>query len=90
MDTLASRLTAARELRKLTQTQLGKSAGVSQSTIGNIEAGIRDGSASLASIAHALRVSYFWLRDGEGAMELPKRQPDAEALADAFDALPVD
>lgn len=90
MDTLASRLVTARDLRKLTQTQLGKLAGVSQSTIGNIEAGIRDGGSSLASIAHALRVSYFWLRDGEGAMELPKRQPDAEALADAFDALPVD
>ena len=90
MDTLASRLTTARELRKLTQTQLGKNAGVSQGTIGNIEAGIRDGAASLASIAHALCVSYFWLRDGEGPMELPKRQPDAEAIADAFEALPVD
>lgn len=90
MDTLPSRLVTARDLRKLTQTQLAKLAGVSQSTIGNIEAGIRDGGSSLASIAHALRVSYFWLRDGDGAMELPRHQPDAEAVAEAFDALPVD
>ena len=90
MDSLASRLIAARELRKLTQTQLGKSAGVSQSTIGNIEAGIRDGAASLASIANALGVRYFWLRDGEGDMEARAFQPDAQAIAEAFDALPVD
>lgn len=39
MDTLSSRLAHARELRGLTQTQLAKLVGVSQSTIGNIEAG---------------------------------------------------
>ena len=37
------------------------------------EAGLRGGSASLAAIAHALQVSYWWLRDGSGEMELPKR-----------------
>lgn len=44
--------------------------------------------AGLAAIAHALGVSYWWLRDGDGEMELRRRQPDAEAIADAFDALP--
>lgn len=73
MDTLASRLAAARNSRELSQPALAKLAGVAQSTIGNIEAGLRGGSASLAAIAHALQISYWWLRDGTGEMELPKR-----------------
>lgn len=73
MDTLASRLAAARNSRELSQPALARLAGVSQGTIGNIEAGLRGGSASLAAIAHALQVSYWWLRDGAGDMELPKR-----------------
>ena len=89
-DALRHRLVKAREARGLTQGQLAAMAKVSQGTIGNIEAGIRDGAASLAAIAHALGVSYWWLRDGDGEMELPLRQPDSEAIADAFEALPTD
>lgn len=89
-DALKHRLVKAREARGLTQGQLATIAKVSQGTIGNIEAGIRDGAASLAAIAHALSISYWWLRDGDGEMELPRRQPDAEAIADAFEALPTD
>ncbi len=90
MDTLPSRLAHARKLRDLTQGKLAQMAGVSQSTIGNIEAGIRDGASSLAAIADALQVRYWWLRDGTGPMELHKLRPDAQAIAEAFDALPVD
>lgn len=64
MDTLASRLAFARKTRDLSQPALAKLAGLSQSAIGNIEAGIRGGASSLAQIAHALQVSYWWLRDG--------------------------
>lgn len=85
MDTLASRLTHARELRGLTQTQLAKLAGVAQSTIGNIEAGIRGGLNSLAPIAHALEIRYQWLRDGDGAMDLPRTAwPFSPELAEAL------
>ena len=68
MDTLAKRLRHAREDRDLTQTGLAKLAGVSQGTIGNIEAGIRGGLQSLAPIAMALQINYLWLRDGNGEM----------------------
>ncbi len=71
MDTLGSRLKKAREQRELSQPALARLAGVSQGTIGNIEAGIRGGASSLAMIAAALQVRYEWLRDGDGPMELP-------------------
>lgn len=74
MDTLASRLLRARTLRDLSQPSLAKLAGVSQGTVGNIEAGIRGGASSLALIANALQVRYLWLRDGDGQMELPSTQ----------------
>lgn len=90
VDTLPSRLAHARKLRDLTQGKLAQMAGVSQSTIGNIEAGIRDGASSLAAIADALQVRYWWLRDGTGSMELHSLRPDAQAIAEAFDALSVD
>ena len=90
MDKLRSRLVYARDLRGLSQTALAKLAGVSQGTIGNIEAGLRDGASSLASIAHALNVRYFWLRDGDGTIEQHTYSPDAQAIAEAFDALPTD
>lgn len=90
VDTLPSRLAHARKLRDLTQGKLAQMAGVSQSTVGNIEAGIRDGASSLAAIADALQVRYWWLRDGTGPMELHKMRPDSQAIAEAFDALPVD
>jgi transcriptional regulator with XRE-family HTH domain len=90
VDTLPSRLNHARTLRGLSQSKLAELAGVSQSTVGNIEAGIRDGAASLAAIADALQVRYWWLRDGEGPMEPTKLRADAQAIAEAFDSLPVD
>jgi len=90
VDTLPSRLAHARKLRDLTQGKLAQMAGVSQSTVGNIEAGIRDGASSLAAIADALQVRYWWLRDGTGPMDLHKLRPDSQAIAEAFDALPVD
>lgn len=71
MDSIASRLAFARNLRGfLTQDALAKVAQVSQSTIGNIEAGIRNGLPSLPKLAKTLRVRHEWLRDGEEPMEL--------------------
>lgn len=77
MNTIAARLKHAREVvRDLTQDQLAVLADVSQSTIGNIEAGTRQGKGSLIKIAKALRVSQDWLIDGDGDMELaPAQKP---------------
>lgn len=90
LDTLAGRLRSARKTRNLSQAALAERAGVRQSTVGNIESGARDGANSLALLAHALAVRYFWLRDGNGDMDISQMAPDAQAIAEAFDALPTD
>lgn len=75
MKTIAERLRYAREThKKWPQTQLATAAGVSQSTIGNIESGIRQGRGSLPAIAKALGISHDWLADGEGPMVIPTPQ----------------
>lgn len=71
MDTIASRLKEAMRLREISQTKLAELAGLSQGTVGNIAAGIRDGLQSLPVIATALRVRYEWLRFGEEPMNIP-------------------
>lgn len=66
MKTLATRLAWAREQKKLSQAELAKKSGVSQSTIGNLEAGIRLTARSITVIATALGVNPVWLADGKG------------------------
>jgi phage repressor protein C with HTH and peptisase S24 domain len=66
MRTLAERLTWARERKALTQEGLGKLSGVSQSTIGNLESGIRQSARKIVDIAKALDVDPIWLANGEG------------------------
>lgn len=82
MKTIAQRLKYARDTYKnWTQIQLAAAAEMSQSTIGNIEAGIREGRGSLPKIAKALGVSHDWLADGDGEMlavaytQAPKTSP---------------
>ena len=67
MDTLAKRLIWARERREMTQETLAKAAKVSQSTIGNLEAGIRLSSRKIAVLASVLGVDALWLSEGVGA-----------------------
>ncbi|KVE27757.1 hypothetical protein WI93_12040 [Burkholderia vietnamiensis] len=67
MYTLADRLKWARAEAGLSQEALGDKAGVSQSTIGNLEAGTRHSARRLPQIAAALGVSALWLAEGKGA-----------------------
>lgn len=67
MDTIAKRLKATRLEKDWSQDVLAKKSGVSQGTIGNIEAGTRRSYGSLPRIAEALGIRHNWLRDGEGA-----------------------
>jgi phage repressor protein C with HTH and peptisase S24 domain len=67
MRTLAERLAWAREQRGLTQEALAKLAGVSQSTIGNLESGLRSNPRRIINIADALGVDPAWLAEGRGA-----------------------
>lgn len=66
MKTLASRLIWARNNKKMSQAELAKKSGVSQSAIGNLEAGIRLTSRSITAIAVALEVDPIWLAEGKG------------------------
>lgn len=75
MKTVAARLKHAREThRHWSQNELAVAAGVSQSTVGNIEAGLREGRFTMPKLAKALGVSLEWLADGEGDM-LPGETP---------------
>lgn len=80
MYTLADRLKWARLRAGLSQEQLGDKAGVSQSTIGNLEAGTRNSARRLPQIADILGVSALWLAEGEGK---PTPDPDTEASYDS-------
>ncbi|MBO9647382.1 MAG: helix-turn-helix transcriptional regulator [Variovorax sp.] len=85
VNTLADRISWARERRGLTQTALAKMAGVSQGTIGNLESGTRRSPRALVSIAMVLGVSPLWLESGKG----PRESADSKDAADfihEFDA----
>lgn len=75
MNTIGDRLRLAREAKGWNQQRLAKEAGLSQGTIGNIEAGIRDGLHSLADLAEALGIRYKWLRSGEEPREASPSWP---------------
>jgi phage repressor protein C with HTH and peptisase S24 domain len=66
MRTLAERLTWAREQKGLSQAALATRSGVSQSTIGNLESGIRQTARKIIDIAIALDVDPMWLANGQG------------------------
>lgn len=62
--TLPDRIKATRQKLGWSQARLASEAGVSQSTIGNIESGFRQRPRELVSIAQALGVSPEWLETG--------------------------
>lgn len=59
---------------------MGAKAGVSQSTIGNLEAGTRNSARRLPQIADTLGVSALWLAEGKG-----KPTSDADT-AESYDS----
>lgn len=69
METLGSRVKAARLDAKLSQEALARQVGVSQGLIGQIESGKNQGSKHLAALARALGVSADWLETGKGPRE---------------------
>lgn len=71
MSTLQERLHGARQKAGLTQAQLARRAGVSQSTIAQIESGRNSGTKFAFRLANALKVSVDWLLAGKGVSEMP-------------------
>lgn len=70
LETLADRLIWARERKMWTQEKLAQESGVTQGTIGNIEANLRQRPRGLLAIADALGVSPTWLETGEGSPDV--------------------
>ncbi|ATA55190.1 hypothetical protein CKY39_19710 [Variovorax boronicumulans] len=63
---IGSRIKESRCAMGWSQVRLADEAGVTQSSIGNIESGFRQRPRELVSIAKALRVSPEWLETGKG------------------------
>lgn len=87
MDTVAKRLVWARTKKGISQQELAKAVKVSQSTIGNLEAGLRNTTKKIAEIADVLDVNALWLASGVGVKN-ETLSPCAIRLAKFFDALP--
>lgn len=70
MEGIGSRIRAARTELGWSQLRLADEAGVTQSAIGNLEAGWRQRPRELLAIAQALRVRPGWLETGQGIRSL--------------------
>jgi phage repressor protein C with HTH and peptisase S24 domain len=64
MNTFSERVRNRRKELGLSQLELAKKAGLSQTTISDIERGRNDGSRELMPLAKALKVRPEWLSDG--------------------------
>lgn len=64
----SQRLKAARKHAKLTQAELSKAVGITQTSISDLERGKSASSTFGASIARICGVSALWLETGEGSM----------------------
>lgn len=91
-NTLSDRIKATRQKLGWSQAHLAAEAGISQSTIGNIESGFRQRPRELVSIAQALGVSPEWLETGKtqnALLELVQRgsAPDVASVRGAVEFL---
>lgn len=69
VNNIATRLIYARSRLGISQGEVGRRAGVSQGTIGNIESDARRNPRELLAIARAVGVRPEWLKTGEQPME---------------------
>lgn len=68
MNTLQERLKFARNQKGMSQSQLGKAIGKSQSAIAALESGRNKESTNIILLAQVLGVSAIWLATGQGEM----------------------
>ena len=85
MKTLAKRLAWARQQKQLSQSDLARLAGVSQSTIGNLESGLRQSARRVVNIADALGVSATWLAEGTGEIRHSSNVQNVDVIANRID-----
>lgn len=70
LSTLGHRIRFARKRASITQADLGAATGLGQGGISDLEAGRRNSTTVIATMARALNVSPLWLETGEGVMEV--------------------
>ncbi|MDE1139935.1 MAG: S24 family peptidase [Paraburkholderia tropica] len=70
MNTFGDRVRKRREELGMSQEGLGKAAGISQSTIAQIERGRNQGTKHMLSLARALDVDAEWLETGRDAKQI--------------------
>lgn len=66
MNTIGKRVVHARQQREMSQADLGRAIGVSQTAIYLLETRKRSGTSYLYAIAQALGVNVQWLATGKG------------------------
>lgn len=78
----STRIKAARKHAGLTQAELASRAGVTQTSISDLERGKSASSSFTATLAKVCRVSALWLETGEGQMVPDMRNPDGSQNLD--------
>ncbi|WP_205191562.1 LexA family transcriptional regulator [Burkholderia sp. LMG 13014] len=78
---LATRLQHARMSQNITQAELARRAGVSQSTIANVESGRNAGTKFLVPLADALGVHVRWLLEGRGPVQVRSSDKPGSVVA---------
>lgn len=89
METIATRLAKAMEIRGFTNYRLAKQSGVSEPTIGRLlklEANQKPNESTILTLVRALNINKEWLLEGKGKMETAPEintaeNPVTEALA---------
>jgi transcriptional regulator with XRE-family HTH domain len=88
MNTLGKRLKEARlsfQPKRLTQKEVAVRAGISQTTVADIERGRNDGSKYIAELARAVNCSLEWLASNTG--EMRDRKLGGENVSDEMQML---
>ncbi|MBB3004408.1 phage repressor protein C with HTH and peptisase S24 domain [Paraburkholderia tropica] len=86
MNTFGDRVREKREELGMSQEGLGKAAGISQSTIAQIERGRNQGTKHILSLARALGVDAEWLETGRDAKHIPAKT-DASDIDQTWDLM---
>lgn len=81
VSSIGDRVRDERARLGISQQTLARLAGVSTSTIGNLEAGIRSQPRALLSIAQALGVTPEWLENGQGPRATAATAPALTSIA---------
>lgn len=86
METIADRLRNRRLELKMSQDDLAKASGLSQSTIAHIESGRNKGTKHAVPLADALQVEVRWLTQGTLRVVRAQTRDSAENLPLIFDS----